>query len=365
MTNTANYVQPEHNIKLWLMLYLTPKVSNATIFKLLKHFGTIENIFDQSVTTLASIINPAIARLIVNQVSSDEVEQIIIEQQQQNYYIISLTNPLYPKELLQLSDAPIVLFLQGNIKLLANAKFAFIGIRNPSHYAKENTLHLAKELAARNITLVSGIANATDKHVHLGTIDQIGSSIGIINTNLGNQNDNEANKLIKAILLNNGLIISEYPLTKNYIMNSYINSNRLIIALTLGVLVIEATIDGEILALANLALDMGREVMAVPGLISNANARGCHKLIKNGAKLVETSLDIIEDLRLDTEKIMYNSAFNDKNLILSTMGNLPISIEQINTQLQLDLSELYARILELELAGKIINCGNGRYQRKL
>jgi DNA processing protein len=365
MTDPMPQFKPENNIKLWLMLYLTPKVSNATILKLLKHFGSIENIFEQNLTTLASIINPTIAKLIVNQVSATEIEQILNWQTQPNHYIISLVNPLYPKELLQLTDAPIVLFLQGNINLLSKPKFALIGIRTPSHYAKENSLRLAQELSARNITIVAGIATATDKHVHLGTSEQIGASIGIVNTNLSNEDDSEANKLIKAILLNNGLIISEYPLTKNFIVNSYNNSNRLIVALCLGVLVLEAAIDSEALLLSNLALDLGREVMAIPGLISHTNSRGCHKLIKNGAKLVETSLDIIEDLRLAPEKILYNSALNDENLILSIMGDFPVSIEQINTQLHLDLSELYAKILELELSGMIVNCGNGKYQRKM
>lgn len=351
------------NSKLWLLLALTPKVGPLTILKLIKHFGSIENIFNQNHAVLSTIVNGAVARLILNRVAEEQVN-LSLEwvEAATNHHIITLGDSSYPKALAEINDAPAFLFLKGNIDRLTQNKFAIIGSSHPSEYGLNNAYRFAKDLANNNLTIVSGMTQGINRSAHMGAIDEIGSTIGIIGTGIDQMHLNHHNDLCDQILNKNGLIISEFPLNTPLQTNSLQRRSRIIAGLSMGLLVVESSIDGGSMIAADMALEMGREVMAMPGLIHTSSARGCHKLIKSGAKLIENVNDILEDLRINTISMTYNPS-KETNPILANMGLEPISIDQICANLNLDFSDICAGILELELSGEIINHGSGQYQR--
>ena len=361
-TTTAN-VQ-DKNLYHWLLLAMTNKVGGATVSKLIKHFGTVDNIYNQSQAVLSEIVNPTIARLIYNKESAHIVDESFKwVELSQDHHLISIENKLYPKELAQITNPPVFLFLKGNINQLLHNKFAIVGTRHPTEQGINNAYRFAKEVANNGFAIVSGMASGIDKAAHLGAIEGACSTIGIIGTGINQIYPKSNEELYKKVLDNNGLIVSEFPLNTQPLVSNFPRRNRIIAGMSLGLLVVESAIDGGSMISANLALDMGREVMALPGSIHNPVARGCHKLIKTGAKLIENTNDILEDLRPSSDILTYNTAFKENNNVLACMGYEPISIDEICSNLKMEFSDICADILELELSGKIVNCGCGRYQR--
>jgi DNA processing protein len=353
----------DKNLYLWLLLTLTPKVGIVTIQKLLHHFGSIENIYNQSQGTLAQIVKSTVASLIANKVSHAEADNSMKWMEDNNHLIISIDSPLYPVELANISDPPYVLFLKGNVELLKQNKFAIVGTRHPTEQGTNNASRFAKDLSNNGLTIVSGMATGIDRAAHLGAIEGKNSTIGVIGTGIDEIYPLSNKDIYQKVLDNNGLIISEFALKTPPLVNNFPRRNRIIAGLSLGLLVVESALDGGSMLSAGMALDMGREVMAIPGSIHNPVARGCHKLIKTGAKLIETSNDILEDLRIQTTTMTYNHSPDTANPILTTMGFEPITIDKICSNLNIEFNDLCAKLLELELTGEIINCGGGRYQR--
>lgn len=353
----------DKNLHLWLLLTLTPKVGIVTIKKLLHHFGSIDNIYSQTQATLAQILSSTIASLITSKVSSNEADTSIKwMDSNNNHLIISIDSPLYPIELANISDPPSILFLKGNIELLKQNKFAIVGTRHPSVQGSNNAFAFGKNLSNNGLAIVSGMASGIDRAAHLGAIEGKSSTIGVIGTGIDQIYPLSNKDLYQKVIEQNGLIISEFPLKTPPLVNNFPRRNRIIAGLSHGLLVVESALDGGSMISANMALEMGREVMAIPGSIHNPVSRGCHKLIKNGAKLIETSNDILEDLLITPSTMAYNHLQED-NSILNTMGFEPITIDKICSDLNIEFNDLCANLLELELDGKITNCGGGRYQR--
>ncbi|MBP9742118.1 MAG: DNA-processing protein DprA [Burkholderiales bacterium] len=351
----------EDNLYLWLLLSHTPKIGPATLVKLIKHFGSIENIYTQNHATLSSIINPVIAQLIIGQSAQKQANQALEWLNiADNHHIIHMNSDIYPKQLLEMHDAPPVLFLKGNIELLKRNKLAIVGTRHPTEQGIKNAYRFALELSNNNLTVVSGMANGIDKAAHLGALEGKNSTIGVIGTGIDHVYPPGNAKLYEDMLDKNGLLISEFPLNTAPIAYNFPKRNRIIAGLSLGLLVVESALDGGSMISANLANDLGREVMAIPGSIHNPVARGCHKLIKSGAKLVETTNDILEELQFGINKPELPKTDNP---ILMNMGYEPLNIDSICRILNLDFAQTCAKILELELSGEIINCGGGKYQR--
>lgn len=353
----------DSNLYLWLQLNFTPKVGSATIQKLIKHFGTVENIYNQNQATLSQIINPTVAKLICSRDSATVAEASLKwRDSSKDHHLISIDSPIYPMELSNISDPPIILFLKGNHLLLKENKFAIVGTRHPTEQGKGNAFRFGKELSSNGVTVVSGMASGIDRCAHLGAIEGKNSTIGVIGTGIDQVYPSSNSELYLKVIEQNGLIVSELPLQTPPLLSNFPRRNRIIAGLSLGLLVVESAIDGGSMISANFAMEMGRDVMAIPGSIHNPVSKGCHKLIKTGAKLIETTNDILEDLRLSTVTMTYNPS-PEKNPILASMGFEPIAIDKLCSNLKIDFSDLCASILELELSGKIVNCGGGRYQK--
>lgn len=350
-----------------LSLAFTPKLGPVTILKLLKHFGSAKSTFSQSLDALAQIIKPEIANLIRSR-SGDKVANISIAWQQQNNklrHLITLNSSSYPEALKQIYAPAIALFAYGNIELLANKKIAIVGTRHPTAQGINNAFNFARDLSYNGFTIVSGLASGIDKHAHLGASMHKASTIGVIGTGIDLVYPKSNLDVYQQIIASNGLILSEYPLQTQALASNFPRRNRIISGLSLGCLVIESTIDGGSLISANYASEMGREVMAIPGSINNPMSRGCHKLIKNGAKLIENVNDVLEEFAIigGAKPNLQSSVLKELDPILNAMGYDPISIDQLCVAANLDFNQICTKLLEFELSDKIINCGNGYYQR--
>lgn len=359
MSDKANYY--------WLRLYFTYGVGGVNFLKLLQHFGTPENVFNQDMNTLAKVVGRALANVILTSNNESEINKTFawLESSPTTRYIITLENPIYPIELAQIANPPVLFFAEGDIKLLSNNKIAIVGTRHPTNYGIDNAHNFAEVLSRNNFTIVSGLAAGIDRYAHEGALDANNglSTIAVIGTGLDVIYP-ASNKLLYQKIRENGLIISEFSLGTPPATSNFPRRNRIIVGLSKACLVIESAIDGGSMISANFALESGREVLAIPGSIHNPMARGCHKLIKMGAKLCETANDLLDEIKyIYVEDTKNNMNDEDIDPILVKMGYDEVSIDTICQSLKIDFGELCAKLLELELDGKIVSCGNGRYQR--
>lgn len=347
----------------WLCLAMTPKVGPKTVVKLLHHFKTADNILAQDSNTLSQFVGSTIAKLILNNAGEKAVADTYkwLEQDKNNN-IITPDDSFYPKELAEIADPPVILFAKGNLSLLGRHKFTIIGTRHPTEQGTLNAFNFAKHLANLNLTIVSGMADGIDRHAHLGALDGTGKTIGVIGTGIDRIYPANNRDIFHKVAAD-GLLLSEFALGTQPFVGNFPRRNRIVAGLSTGCLVVESALDGGSMITANMALEMGREVMAIPGSIHNPVARGCHKLIKTGAKLIETTNDIIEELQIIQKVQQKITVQTTDDPILKIMGYDAVDIDHICDKLNSSFAEICANLLSLELDGYITNCGNGKYQR--
>jgi len=340
-------------------------VGVSTFLKLLKHFGSASNVYAQTPQVLASFVSMAVAQNILRNNSLDKVAKIqqwVLEKE--NRYIITLEDDNYPYSLAEIDTPPVLLFAEGNIGLLANNnKLAMVGARNPSPQGLENAKMFAHDLSSSGITIVSGLALGIDAASHIGALSGIGSTIAVLGTGI-DMIYPKSNTALTAQVKQHGLVLSEYPLGTPPMVANFPRRNRIVVGLSRACLVVESAIDGGSMISARYALDYGRDVMAIPGSIHNPLARGCHKLIKQGAKLIETVTDIKEEIFVEDRQIKQAElAIVETDVFLQQMGFDPITLDKLNTLVKMDFGQLCGKLLEYELSGVVVNCGGGKYQR--
>ena len=351
----------------WLKLSFSYGVGSATFLKLVQHYGSVDAVLQQDLFGLMRVVSKGVAQSILSDNSLTQVEQALAWQAQAPNVrtLLTLESPEYPIELAEIAQPPLVLFCEGNLELLKNAKVAIVGTRHPSTQGIENAHSFAKELASSGLTVVSGLAAGIDRCAHEGALlaTNGASTIAVIGTGMDLVYPASNRELYRKIR-EQGLVISEFPLGTPPTNNNFPRRNRIVVGLSRACLVIESAIDGGSMISANFALEMGREVMAIPGYIHNPMARGCHKLIKQGAKLCETTNDILDELKLSEKRLINNVIIEETNdPILLAMGYEPQTIDVLCAKLNLDFGELCGKLLEFELSGMVVNCGGGRYQR--
>jgi len=356
----------EMNLSNWVRLALTPGVGPVTMLKLIRSFGSASSVFEQSSHVLTEVVGKGIAQSIIANHKADIVDETLKWQAQKpgQRALLTLEHEFYPSELAQIASPPMMLFAEGNLDLLQKPKLAMVGTRHPTAQGIENARMFARELSNSGMCVVSGLAAGIDRYAHEGALAGKGSTIAVIGTGIDLQYP-ASNRDLYFQVMDNGLILSEFPLGTRPLSQNFPRRNRIVVGLSKACLVVESAIDGGSMISAGFALEMGRDVMAIPGSIHNQMARGCHKLLKQGAKLVETTQDILEELHFDstiafTEK---QSATVTNDPVLTVMGFDPISLDSICAKLNSDFGELCGKLLELELSGEVINCGGGKYQR--
>ncbi|WP_101046610.1 DNA-processing protein DprA [Macromonas nakdongensis] len=352
----------------WLRLTLTPGVGRASARKLLAAFGGPEQVFRQTGPAWEAVVGPKLAAAL-QQPPAEWAEQCERTRQwlaaDPRHHLLALGDADYPADLLQTADPPLLLYLLGQRTALQHAhKLAIVGSRNPTPQGAENAAQFAKALAGSGLCVVSGLALGVDGAAHQGALDGGGPTLAVVGTGLDRVYPKRHLGLAHRIA-DQGALLSEYPLGTPPLAPHFPQRNRLIAGLSQGTLVVEAALQSGSLITAQLAADMGREVFAIPGSIHAPQSRGCHALIRQGAKLVESAQDILEDLHLDhaaTPTAGSASVASDDPL-LQALGFDPVGLDALQARTGLDTPTLQAQLLSLELDGTVQRLPGGLFQR--
>ena len=289
----------EAEISAWLKLTLANGVGSSVQRSLLKEFGSPQAIFDAGELLIEKYIGQSKAQKLFAAQTDEIIEQTLTWLQlSEQHHIITLADENYPKILLNISDPPTIIYARGNIELLNHQGLAVVGSRNATPQGLLNAENFCQVIANFGLPIISGLALGIDSAAHKGALKAAnGATLAVIGTGINRMYPASNKNLALQILEQNGLIITEFPLNTSPLPENFPRRNRLISGLSLGILVVEATIDSGSLITAKLAAEQGREVFAIPGSIHSPLSKGCHKLIRQGAKLVETANDILEELR--------------------------------------------------------------------
>lgn len=305
----------------------------------------------------------------------DLVEQDLAWLAEPNRHVITLHDARYPELLKQIADPPSLLFVQGDVTLLSQWQIAMVGSRNPSTSGAETAYEFARYLAQGGISITSGLAIGIDASAHKGALAATeGKTIAVVGTGLDRVYPAKHRDLAHDIA-NTGAIVSEFALGTPPRAENFPRRNRIISGLSLGSLVIEAAIRSGSLITARMAMEQGREVFAIPGSIHNPLARGCHKLIREGAKLVETANDILEELgalasvqqpmveKQGQHSVETHNEDEEYKLLLDKLGYDPIQIDILIERCGLTADAVSSMLLLLELQGQVESLPGGRYVR--
>ncbi|RZL08226.1 MAG: DNA-protecting protein DprA [Rubrivivax sp.] len=366
----------------WLRLLLTPRVGPAAARRLLAALGSPQAVFAAAPDALAALVAPREAKAL-RQVPEGLDAQLALTREWlaqadpapgAERAVITLADPRYPQALLQASDPPLVLYAQGRLALLNAPAIAMVGSRHPTPQGREHALAFASALSSAGLAVVSGLADGVDGAAHEGALDGMapdgsGSTIAVVGTGLDRVYPRKHHALAHRIA-QHGLILSEFTLGTPPLAPNFPRRNRVVAALARGTLVVEAAVQSGSLITARLASEMGREVFAIPGSIHSPQSRGCHALIKQGAKLVETAQDVMDELQwahpgLVSAAADEAGAANDEDPVLAAMGYEPVSQEALSARTGLGPAELGVRLLELELGGQVARLPGQLFQRMM
>jgi DNA processing protein len=353
----------------WLRLKLIPGLGNAGIIRLLQGLNTPQAILHASVSALTSFVSPSQATNIV-QLQTDITPAVTQHQNwllQPDNHLITLADEDYPRSLLDLPDPPALLFAKGKRTQLQSYIVAIIGSRNPTEQGVRHARDFAKTLSQIPLTIISGLAAGIDAAAHEGALLADGKTIAVVGTGLDIVYPSR-NRALAHVIAQEGLLLSEFTLGTSPKPAHFPSRNRLIAALSKGCLIVEAALQSGSLITAKQALELGREVFAIPGSIHSPLSKGCHALIKSGAKLVESIEDILGELHLSFNKASDSPHAPLKvdpihHKLLTQMGYDPISLDDLARDTGDSVDKLSALLLLLEVDGHVTCLSDGRYQR--
>jgi DNA processing protein len=358
----------------WLRLHDTPGVGREAARALLARFGSPEAVLGASTVARAAVVPQAIASALAGvpatfdarlragwqwlQGGGDEARDAIV-----------LGDPRYSAALLASADPPLIVYARGRIELLQSPAIAIVGSRNPTPQGLENARAFAAHLSGAGWTIVSGLALGIDGAAHEGALAAGGATIAVVGTGLDIDYPTRHRALAQRIA-RAGLVVSEFAVGTPALAANFPIRNRIIAGLARGTLVVEAAVQSGSLITARLAAEAGREVFAIPGSIHSPQARGCHALIKQGAKLVDSAADIVEELAplKATPTTMWHGpsqavAAGPNDAILEALGFDPVGIDALVARTGQGAAELAARLLELELQGRVARLPGQQFQR--
>ncbi len=397
----------------WLRLTLSSGVGLEAARKLLVAFGLPVKVFEQSSSTLQQVVSEKQARAL----RSEPPELAALLAQTWAWLqesgagsgqrrIVVLGDANYPQSLLNIEDPPLMLYLMGGGKLASNQaaapvestqaainladdrlglclanSVAVVGSRNPTPQGADNARQFAKALSLTGLSVVSGLALGVDGAAHEGALDSLdpGSdrlvTVAVVGTGLDRVYPKRHLALAHRIA-QNGLLISEYPLGTPPLPANFPRRNRLIAGLAQATLVIEAALKSGSLITARLSAEQGKDVFAIPGSIFAMQSRGCHALIKQGAKLVESAQDVLDDMKIDSgisiapdmgandaDMTGVSACFGTETGLLELIGFDPIGLDALQARCGLDTAALQAQLMTLELDGLLARLPGGLFQR--
>ena len=360
------------SLEAWLALSLTRGLGGEGARRLLKEFGSPEAVFTASMGSLKSVVKADVAAEISKGIDSEVIAPTLAWLQDINNHIVTLADSDYPQALLNITDPPLLLYVKGRLELLNHPALAVVGSRNATPQGISNAEAFAKSLSDARLCIISGMAHGIDAAAHRGALrgqgNNQGSSIAVVGTGLDKVYPS-ANRDLAHALAQQGALISEFPLGTPPLPANFPRRNRIISGMSLGCLVVEASLQSGSLITARLALEQGRDVFAVPGSIHAPQSKGCHALLKQGAKLVETAQDIIEELGTPLITPALNSLAQGLDIqstdfaLLDHVGFDPVDLDTLRNRSGLTIAELSAMLLTLELSGHINTIPGGLYQR--
>ncbi len=350
-------------LEAWLILHFTPGLGGEGARKLLRAFGTPEAIRIASLSSLKQYVKPAVAAALHQGVETTQLAATQHWLQQTGNHLVTLADADYPRALLNLSDPPLLLYVKGRLALLNQLALAVVGSRNATPQGKQNAEAFSKTLSEAGLCIASGLAQGIDAAAHRGALQGQGSSIAVVGTGLDRVYP-AVHRDLAHQLAEQGVLISEFPLGTPPLPANFPRRNRIISGLSLGCLVVEASLQSGSLITARLAMEQGRDVFAIPGSIHAPQSKGCHALIKQGAKLTESAQDILEELDVVFQpRLPPSSIEQSASNFLSDLGFDPVDLDTLSLRSGLTISELSAMLLTLELEGRVQLLPGNLYQR--
>ncbi len=361
------------SLQAWLTLSMLDGVGPLTLTRLLQHFPDPARALDADLLTLQSLgLRPAALDIIQRHQQGDAalgagLEAVNLWLQQPDCQVLCLNSADYPAQLRRIADPPPLLYLQGNAQLLHEPQLAMVGSRHPGPHGAATARQFARSFAESGLVVTSGMALGIDGACHQGALDAGGETIAVWGTGLNNCYPKRHGALARAIVDQGGLLVSEQPPDAAAHAGQFPRRNRIISGLSLGTLVVEASLNSGSLITARLALEQNREVFAMPGSIHSAQARGCHQLLREGAHLVETVRDVLEVLRLpllaaieaqpEPGDIAGQSA--PASPLWPLIDHNPVSVDWLGEQSRLPVERVMQELMELELDGRIQHTPHG------
>jgi DNA processing protein len=371
---------PAAKLAAWLRLERTSGIGPRTAVKLLEAFGSIDAILAAGRDALAAHLGAAQARALCAPASSD-LERLLDAalrwQEAPGQRVLALGEPGYPELLANIPDPPLLLYIKGRMELLGAPMLAMVGSRNASTQGKANALAFAQSLSGAGLCIVSGLALGIDAAAHEGALRGPGSTVAVVGTGPDLVYPARNRALCERIGVE-GCILSEYPVGTPPLPGNFPKRNRIISGLAAGVLVVEAASRSGSLITARQAAEQGREVFAIPGSIHASLAKGCHILIREGAKLVDTVADVLEAMAQSplarwhgppragvkaAPAVAESAVSGAAGALLAALGHGPVEPDTLLASLGMSPALLSSQLLALELGGMLERLPGGRVQR--
>lgn len=364
-------VSHAERLRAWLTLLHAPGVGAATFNKLIEHFESPTEVLALDADSLRGI---GLKVATINWLTANDRRGVERDLEwcgsAADHHILTLADEGYPKSLRHIANPPPVLFAKGQLDLLNRTQLAIVGSRNPSAGGRSNAKQFAAALSRQGYVITSGLALGVDAAAHEGALAAAGKTVAVMGTGLDRVYPARHRELAVSIR-ECGVLVSEFPIGSGPRAEHFPRRNRIISGLSLGVLVVEAAPQSGSLITARMALEQDREVFAIPGSIHNPLARGCHALIRQGAKLVESVDDIMEELPpqvatasgVETTSSAHTEVSEAQQHLLTHMGYDPVSIDVLVDTSRLTADELSSMLLLMELQGLVTSMPGGLYVR--
>jgi DNA processing protein len=358
----------------WLRLLRTPGIGRGSARRLLAACGSPQAVFEAGPMAWHELVGAELSSALKEPPPRHDEQlratRAWVEGDAARHLLV-LGDAAYPPLLIETPDPPLLMYAQGRIELLHSASIAVVGSRNPTAQGSDNARDFAAHLSRAGLAVVSGLALGIDGAAHDGALSASGRTIAVMGTGADRIYPARHRTLAHHIAVE-GLLLTEFEIGTPPLSENFPQRNRIIAGLTRGTLVVEAALPSGSLSTARAALECGREVFAIPGSIHSPQSRGCHALIKQGAKLVESAEDILSELRWSTSDLRTPEAAPGPEhtddpafgALLRALGHDPATLDALGARTGLSAAELNARLLELELDGRVARLPGGLFQRR-
>jgi len=344
-------------------LHLVPGLGNIAFKNLLEAFGGPEEIFCATLADLMKVVGlrkEIACRIVAREYTSDP-DKVLSRLARRNARVITYADPDYPPPLREIHDPPMVLYVKGRDIPRKSPFVGVVGSRHPTHYGLKTAEKIGQGLARRGVGVASGMARGIDSAAHWGCLSGRGFTLAVLGTGIDTVYPYSNRKLYENII-RKGAVLTEFPLGTPPEPKNFPIRNRLISGLSRGVVVVEATMRSGSLITASVALEQGREVFAVPGSVHSFKSTGCHFLIKQGAKLVESPDDVLDELGMNYPFAPKTDTFKEKSVpaledsertLYEIIGDYPLHIDEIAREVNMETGDVSGLLTRMELKGVI------------